>query len=220
MRPSDACLPIGPSSLSSQRTYRRVPAMLSLPMRLTDNRRARVLVDRLTRTAELTAGTNRPPRFLGNPKVPAPTSETPAGPPSQAGTGEQARPPLARTAGAPTTRPISGLNGPARTHAVYASPGGSPHQDARLASGCWPDSSGWALCPTGFLRKVSSMLLTSLSSFPRLLLAQTRVGPDHRSDLRHDVRCGGHISRRAQVNLCNLLRSETPKQFWGLPVAW
>jgi hypothetical protein len=46
--------------------------------------------------------------------VPAPTSKTPAGPPSQACTGEQARPPLARTAGAPTTRPISGLNRPAR----------------------------------------------------------------------------------------------------------
>src|SRR5262245_62163821 len=114
MRPSDSCLPIGPSSLCSQRTYRRSPAMISLPVRLTGNRRARGLVDRLTRGAEQTAGTDRPPRFLGNPKVPAPTSETPAGPPSQASTGEQARPPLARTAGAPTTRPISGLNGPAR----------------------------------------------------------------------------------------------------------
>ena len=31
--------------------------------------------------------------------------------------------------------------------------------------------------PTGFLRKVSSMLLTSLSPFPRLSLAQARVGP-------------------------------------------
>src|SRR5262245_58255188 len=49
--------------------------------------------------------------------------------------------------------------------------------DARLASGCWPDSAGWALCPTGFLRKVSSMLLTSLSPFPRLTLAQARFGP-------------------------------------------
>src|SRR5262249_29184395 len=63
------------------------------------------------------------------------------------------------------------------SHAVYASPGGSPHQGARLASGCWPDSTGWALCPTGFLRKVSSMLPTSLSSFPRLTLAQARFGP-------------------------------------------
>ncbi len=88
--------------------------MISLPVRLTGNRRARVLVDRPTLEPKQTAGTSRPPRFLGNPKVPAPASETPAGPPSQAGTGGQARPPLARTAGAPTTRPISGLNGPAQ----------------------------------------------------------------------------------------------------------
>ena len=54
-------------------------------------------------------------------------------------------------------------------------------QDARLASGCWPDSAGWALCPTGFLRKVSSMRLTSLSPFPRLTLAQARCGPPDRS---------------------------------------
>src|SRR5262252_9863293 len=33
---------------------------------------------------------------------------TPAGPPSQAGTGEQARPPHARTAGAPAMRPNFG----------------------------------------------------------------------------------------------------------------
>src|SRR5262249_6366752 len=38
------------------------------------------------------------------------------------------------------------------------------------------DSTGWALWPTGFLRKGSSCLLR-LSSFPRLLLAQARVGP-------------------------------------------
>src|SRR5262249_55130247 len=63
------------------------------------------------------------------------------------------------------------------THAVYASSGGSPRRDARLASGCWPDSTGWAPWPTGFLRKVSSMLLASLSSFPRLTLAQAHVGP-------------------------------------------
>src|SRR5262249_9410580 len=35
-------------------------------------------------------------------------SETPAGPPSQADTGGQARPPLARTAGAPAKRPNFG----------------------------------------------------------------------------------------------------------------
>jgi hypothetical protein len=53
--------------------------MISLPWRLTGNRRARVLVDRLTRCAEQTAGTDRSPRFLGNPKVAAPTSKDPGG---------------------------------------------------------------------------------------------------------------------------------------------
>jgi hypothetical protein len=81
MRPSDSCLPIGPGSLGSLRTYRRVPAMISLPLRLTGDRRAWVLVDRLTREAEQTAGTDRPPRFLGNPEVTAPTSKDPGGTP-------------------------------------------------------------------------------------------------------------------------------------------
>jgi len=53
--------------------------MLSLPLRLAGSRKARVLVDRLTRGAERTAGTNRPPRFLENPKVTAPTSKDPGG---------------------------------------------------------------------------------------------------------------------------------------------
>src|SRR5262249_14359123 len=66
------------------------------------------------------------------------------------------------------------------THAVYASSGGSPRQDARLASGCWPDSTGWAQGPLGSSERFPSMLLTSLSPFPRLTLAQARVGPAHR----------------------------------------
>src|SRR5262245_50154702 len=49
------------------------------PTRLAGDRRARVLVDRLTRGAEQTAGTDRPPRFLGNPEVTAPTSKDPGG---------------------------------------------------------------------------------------------------------------------------------------------
>jgi hypothetical protein len=117
------------------------------------------------------------PGSWGTPRCPRRLLKTPAGPPSQASKREQARPPLARTAGAPTTRPISGLNGPARDTRCLRFARGLPHQDARLASGCWPDSTGWAQRPNGFLRKVSSMLLTSLSSFPRLLLAQARGGP-------------------------------------------
>src|ERR1700733_12477579 len=67
------------------------------------------------------------------------------------------------------------------THAVYASPGGSPHQDARLASGCWPNSTGWARRPTGFLRKVLSCFL-HLSSFPRLRLAQACLSLEYLED--------------------------------------
>ena len=37
--------------------------------------------------------------------------------------------------------------------------GGRPANDARLASGCWPGSTGWDWLPTGFQRKVSSCLL-------------------------------------------------------------
>ena len=68
MRPSDACLPIGPSSLGSQRTYRRSPAMTSLPVRLTGNRRARVLVDRLTRGAEIDGGDKQASQVPGEPQ--------------------------------------------------------------------------------------------------------------------------------------------------------
>ena len=48
--------------------------------------------------------------------------------------------PAQRTAKASHDSVISGLNRTALALAVYASPGGLPHQDARLASGCWPDS--------------------------------------------------------------------------------
>src|SRR5262245_25725636 len=79
MRPSDSCLPFGPGSLGSPRAYRRAPAMSSLPCGSLATAGPGYLGDRLTRTAERTAGTDRPPRFLGNPKVTAPTSQDPGG---------------------------------------------------------------------------------------------------------------------------------------------
>jgi hypothetical protein len=81
--------------------------------------------------------------------------------------------------GLPRRDQFRGWMGRLGAHAVYASPGGSPRQGARLASGCWPNSTGWARRPTGSLREVSSCLL-HLSSSPRLRLAQARVGPPHR----------------------------------------
>ena len=64
---------------------------------------------------------------------------------------------------------ISGLNHTASALAVYASQGGLPHHHARLASGCWPSSTGRDWLPAGFLRKVSEMYPTSLPPFPSFL---------------------------------------------------
>lgn len=72
--------------------------------------------------------------------------------------------------------PISGLDPAASALAVYASPRRLPKRDARLASGCRLGSTGWDWLPTGFVRKVSEMLPTSSSPFPRLLLAQSFLG--------------------------------------------
>src|SRR5262245_8950233 len=117
---------------------------------------------------------------------------TPAGPPSQAITGEQARPPLARTAGAPTRRPNFGAEWAGSGTRCLRFARQVALEDARLASGCWPDSTGWARWPTGSLRKVLSCFL-HLSSFPRLLLAQARIGPPHSARTALPPICVGHI---------------------------
>jgi len=70
---------------------------------------------------------------------------------------------------------LSRLNRTALGLAVYASPRGSPHADAKLASGCWPSSTGRNWLPVGFQRKVSELLLTShppLPSFPGAMSVQ------------------------------------------------
>ena len=66
---------------------------------------------------------------------------------------------------------LSRLNHTASALAVYASQAGSPRHHARLASGCWPDSSGRAWLPAGFHRKVSRCILHP-SSFPKFNVAQ------------------------------------------------
>jgi hypothetical protein len=81
--------------------------------------------------------------------------------------------PATGKAKAPAMCEISGLNPTASALAVYASPRRLPGQDARLASRCWPDFTERDWLPAGFVRKVSAMLPTSASSFPRLCLAQT-----------------------------------------------
>ena len=61
---------------------------------------------------------------------------------------------------------FSGLHSTAWALTVYASPGKSPCRDARLVFGCGPGSPGRDWLPAGFRRKVSELLLTSLSPFP------------------------------------------------------
>jgi hypothetical protein len=83
------------------------------------------------------AGDGRPPRFLGNPRDGSPGSWTPVGPARQAIAACRRGPRLCQQRGLPT-RKLSRLDVQAFRLTVYASSGGSPHHDARLASGCWP----------------------------------------------------------------------------------
>jgi len=81
-------------------------------------------------------------RSWGTPIVLLPCSPTPAGPTHQAMQCVGAAPDLSTTK-APACV-LSRLNHTASALAVYASQAGSPRHHARLASGCWPDSSGRA----------------------------------------------------------------------------
>ena len=63
------------------------------------------------------------------------------------------------------------------TDAVYASSGGSPRQDARLASGCWPDSTGWALGPLGSSERFLRCFLHRFPPFPGLPWRKRASGP-------------------------------------------
>jgi len=60
---------------------------------------------------------------------------------------------------------FSRLNHTALALAVYALPDGSPHRDTRLASGCWPSSTGRACYPQGSDERFS-MCVTRYSPFP------------------------------------------------------
>jgi hypothetical protein len=80
--------------------------------------------------------------------------------------GVPTRPPLCSTTRAPDEKSLSRLNVQAFRLTVYASPGGSPHHDARLASGCWPALPGGIRTrrvPTEGFRVV---VLTSLPPSP------------------------------------------------------
>jgi hypothetical protein len=96
-------------------------------------------------------------RSWGTPIVLLPCSSTPVGPTHQAMQCVGAAPDLSNTK-APAFV-LSRLNHTASALAVYASQAGSPRHHARLASGCWPSSSGRAWLPAGFHRKVSPCIL-------------------------------------------------------------
>jgi len=70
------------------------------------------------------------------------------------------------------TKGLSTPNSMAFRLAVYASPGSLPHHDARLASGCWSGSTGWAFHPQDSDERFQDCILTFLSSSPKLCLAQ------------------------------------------------
>jgi hypothetical protein len=81
-------------------------------------------------------------RSWGTPMVLLPCSSTPVGPTHQAMQCVGAAPAVSTTK-APAFV-LSRLNHTASALAVYASQAGSPRHHARLASGCWPSSSGRA----------------------------------------------------------------------------
>jgi hypothetical protein len=67
---------------------------------------------------------------------------------------------------------LSTLNSTAFGLAVYALQGGLLRPHARLASGCWSGSTGWAFHPQDSGERFQDCVLTSLSSSPKLCLAQ------------------------------------------------
>ncbi len=81
--------------------------------------------------------------------------------------------PAMSTAKAPAWQ-LSRLNHTASALAVYASQAGSPRHHARLASGCWPSSSGRDCLPAGFQQKVSRCIL-HLSLLFQVLVARTSL---------------------------------------------
>jgi hypothetical protein len=115
--------------------------------------------------SELSQVPGRPTPTSALPSDPGGTSST--RPVQYAGTA-----PAICTTKAPTTIFLSRLNSTAFVVAVYASRWGSPHHRARLASGCWPNSTRRDCSPVGPHWKVSGRVL---SPFPRLCLAQANM---------------------------------------------
>ena len=102
---------------------------------------------------------------------------------------------------------LSRLNSTAWALAVYASQGGLPHRHARLASGCWPGSTGWDWLPTGLLRKVSAMHSLHPSPFPKLAWRNVRNCRRNEVQLRYAflIKCehtSSRMTRPARWSRC------------------
>jgi len=115
--------------------------------------------------SELSQVPGRPTPTSASPSDPGGTSST--RPVQYAGTA-----PAIYTTKAPATIFLSRLNSTAFVVAVYASRWRSPHHRARLASGCWPNSTRRDCLPVGPHWKVSRRVL---SPFPRLCLARANM---------------------------------------------
>jgi hypothetical protein len=104
---------------------------------------------------------------------------------------------------------LSGLNGTALALAIYASPGGLPASDARLASGCWPGSAGWDWLPTGFQRTVSETYSLHLFLPSQTFLAQCQF-IDEAATLRTIAEVGGDVR---QFRLGELAQGQRKQRF-------
>jgi len=85
------------------------------------------------------------------------------------------------------TKGLSTLNSMAFGLAVYASPGGLPHHDARLASSRWSDATGRAFLPEGFDERFQSACLHLLPLSRALLGAIPSTGVSKRTCVRAPV---------------------------------
>ena len=133
-------------------------------------RRGRELVTRYLRPG-ISEETTGSPKFLGNLDCPFARVLTDAGRTAHTR-------PLRCSSMAPgppgAKAPTKGLSTPNSTAfglAVYASPGSLPHHDARLASGCWSGSTGWAFHPQD-----SDERFQDCVSYISILLSQALLG--------------------------------------------
>jgi hypothetical protein len=79
MRPSDSCSPVSPDSFGSSDDTSAHPPFRSPVVRMRPPRPGAITARLTQAECEVTEETNRSPRFLGNPKVTAPTSQDPGG---------------------------------------------------------------------------------------------------------------------------------------------